>query len=72
MPLRLHPLNIGSIRNNNARLTQMQTYSSIEIAENHHLWAEYVDPLGLDDKEAFDAMTTEKKLEIMEDCFSVH
>ena len=50
----------------------MQTYSSIEIAENHHLWAEYVDPLGLDDKETFDAMTTEKKLEIMEDCFSVH
>jgi hypothetical protein len=50
----------------------MKTYSSIEIAENYHLWAEYVDPLGLDDKKAFDAMTTEKKLEIMEDCFSVH
>tara|TARA_R110000782_G_C14454738_1_gene372619 strand:- start:137 stop:289 length:153 start_codon:yes stop_codon:yes gene_type:complete len=50
----------------------MQNYSNNEIAENYQLWAEYVDPLGLDDKEAFDAMTTEKKLEIMKGCFSVH
>ena len=50
----------------------MQNYSNNEIAENHQLWAEYIDPLALDNEKAFDAMTIEEKLKIMDDCFGVH
>ena len=50
----------------------MQNYSNNEIAENYQLWTECVDPLGLDSEKAFDAMTIEEKLKIMEDCFGIH
>ena len=54
------------------KTSQMQTYSNNEIAENHQLWSEYIDPLALDNEKAFDAMTIEEKLKIMDDCFGVH
>ena len=40
-----------------------------EIAENFTLWQEMVDPMGTMTGEEFEAMSTEEKLKIQNDCF---
>jgi hypothetical protein len=47
----------------------MKSPTNIEIANNYNLWMEYVDPSGLDTKEAFDAMSDAEKIAIIESCF---
>lgn len=44
-------------------------YTYEDIATNYDLWATYVDPIGLDTKEIFDAANIEDKLEIISYCF---
>lgn len=46
-----------------------KTYSYNEIAANFDLWEEYVDPDGLMTEDAFDALSLEERLQIMEECF---
>jgi hypothetical protein len=47
----------------------MSRYSNEEIATRYSLWMEYVDPSGIDTEEAFDAMSIERKISIIETCF---
>lgn len=44
-------------------------YSYSEIANNYALWAEYVDPSGIDTEESFNAKTLEEKIDFMVRCF---
>lgn len=45
------------------------TYTYAELASEYDLWMEYVDPSGLDSEEAFEAMSMETKLKLIEGCF---
>jgi len=47
----------------------MKSPTHAEIANSYALWMEYVDPSGIDSKEAFNAMSTEQKLETIKACF---
>ena len=47
----------------------MSKYSNQEIASNYTLWMEFVDPDGIDTESAFNAMSIERKISIIEDCF---
>jgi hypothetical protein len=40
-----------------------------EIANSYQLWGEYVDTMGLDSEEKFDAMTEKEKIKIITECF---
>ncbi len=40
-----------------------------EIAANFTLWGEFVDTLGLDTREQFEATTDAARLAVMADCF---
>jgi hypothetical protein len=42
-----------------------------QICASYALWGEYVDPLGLDSLEAFEAMTFRDRLDIAEGIFGI-
>lgn len=48
--------------------TMKKSPSNTEIAESYHLWAEYVDPAGIDSEAEFLEMPVARRLEIMRDC----
>jgi hypothetical protein len=45
----------------------MKTHN--EIAENFELWGQYVDPDGIDTREAFEAMSVPEKVKMIETMF---
>lgn len=47
----------------------MSKHTYAEIANDWNLWAEYVDPAGVDSEEEFDAKTEAEKIAFMESCF---
>ena len=47
----------------------MTTYTYAEIAADYRLWMEYVDPIGVDTPEAWDARPMQRRLEQIIDCF---
>jgi hypothetical protein len=47
----------------------MKTYSYSDIANSYALWAEFVDPLGLDSEAEFDAKSEAEKIAFLVACF---
>jgi hypothetical protein len=42
-----------------------------QICESYALWGEYIDPLGLDTLEMFEAMTWHDRMDIAEGMFGI-
>ncbi len=45
------------------------TYTYAELASDYRLWMEYVDPSGVDSPDAWEAMSTARRMEIIVACF---